>query len=90
MSDPLRDPTSLDGVYWPQDVALPKADIVTHEHRCPDGIVVTVRSQWIATTGVTLDRWVVGGRVVARSARQEHNSLPPDFTWADTPAAAVA
>jgi hypothetical protein len=87
---PGRDPYSWEGVERRPErpPALPDPQMVTHEHVCPDGTPVQARSQWIPTTASTLDRWVVGGLVIATSARPEVNTVPPDFTWLDQATAA--
>jgi hypothetical protein len=46
----------------------------------------------VSSAGCTLDRWVVGGLVIAKSSRLEHNTERPDFGWLDilAPAAPAA
>lgn len=89
---PQRDHTHPDGIYWSpmHPPAMPRAHVTVHQHTCPDGIVVEAHSQWLVSLGRTLDRWVVGGITIATSARDEPNTTPPDFTWADERARHIA
>lgn len=81
---PTRDPLSWDGVReQPHWGPLPTVTIVAHEHTCPDGTEVRCLSQWISILGTTLDRWEVGGHVIATSARTERAEQRPDFGWLD-------
>lgn len=80
---PDRDPMNYYGVSWRRtDRASRTADVVVHEHTCPDGTVIMARSQWIAMLGRTLDRWRIDGEPAGSTARVEHNSIAPDFGWA--------
>lgn len=65
---------------------LPQPLVAVHTHVCHDGTRVQCRSQWIST-GVSLDRWLIGGDVVATSTRTEAHTIAPDFAWLDVAAA---
>lgn len=79
-----RDPMTPGGLYWlPKGRQAPTADVVTHHHTAPDGVVVECRSQWMHSLGLTFDRWIVGGYVIATSRRPDENTIPPDWSWVD-------
>lgn len=83
MNWPQRDPAGYDGHRWSAPSALPPANIVEHTYTAPDGVTIRCRSQYLASRGLTLDRWMVGGWLIGRSTRSEDNTVRPDFSWVD-------
>lgn len=82
---PTRDPLGWDGVREPQlgPALAARVQLVAHEHTCPDGTPVRCLSQWISLARATLDRWEVGGHIIATSSRCEPPQAAPDFGWLD-------
>jgi hypothetical protein len=83
---PERDPRSLDGVRMHRGSSgsrLPKPLTARHRLVCRDGRVLEVQSTRVTTLQITVDRWCLGGYVVAISSRHTPPHVRPDVTWLD-------
>jgi hypothetical protein len=63
---------------------LPRVQLVPHEHVCPDGTRVAVTAQHIATTGVTLYRWRIGGEPAGCTSVVGPATVSPDWSTVDS------
>jgi hypothetical protein len=67
----------------PARVPLPRVQLITHRHVCPDGTAVTVKAQWISPVQATLYRWSIAGERAGCTSSLSLPETPPDWSGVD-------